>query len=153
MQHYGRGKSELEAQVWYLTCVRQFPLYGCTLFPIIHRGHWNHTSETLLAVNMDGIKFIRTRDKSVINVFKYSDIESINIDPNDNYITLELKNIPDNSSQQKCYMFETSQKEDVGSLIASYSPSHASWLNPEYESLKRVMYFNIIHNFFNTIKV
>ena len=69
-QHYGFDKSELEAKVWYLTCVKQFSLYGCTLFPIMHKGMWSHTSESLLAINMDGIKFVRLKDKYVIHDFK-----------------------------------------------------------------------------------
>ena len=121
--------------VWYLTCVKQFPLYGCTLFPIAHKGMWSHTSDAMLAINMDGIKFVRTRDKSVLHGFRYSEIETIIIDPNDNYVTLELKN--EVVCPQRCFMFETNQKEDIGHLIASYSPSHASWLKPEYESLKK----------------
>ena len=137
LQHYGKGKTELEAQVWYLTAVRQFPLYGCTLFPIVHKGLWSHTGDALIAINMDGIKFIKARDKNVINQFNYTEIESITIDPNDNYVTLELKNTADVNCQQRCFMFETECKEDIGSLIASYSPNHASWLNPEYESLKK----------------
>ncbi|XP_060082957.1 myosin-I heavy chain-like [Ylistrum balloti] len=136
-RHFGRGKTELEAQVWYITCVKQFPLYGCTLFPIVHKGLWSHTSDSILAINMDGIKFVKARDKSVIHAFTYSDIETITIDPNDNYITLELKSSIEGDCQQRCFVFETNQKEDIGHLIASYSPNHASWLKPEYESLKR----------------
>lgn len=123
--------------MWYLTVVRQFPLYGCTLFPIVHKGLWSHTGDALLAINMDGIKFIRARDKNVINQFKYTEIESITIDPNDNYVTLELKNTADVHCQQRCFMFEAPHKEDIGHVIASYSPNHASWLKPEYESLKK----------------
>lgn len=140
LQHYGFGKTELEAKVWYLTCVKQFPLFGCTLFPIVHRGLWSHTSDALLAVNMDGIKFIRSKDKSVIHDFKYSDIEYIVLDPNDNYITLELKNCVELNCSQRCFMFETNHKEDVGTLITSYSPSHASWLKQESGGLKKVSF-------------
>ena len=138
MQHYGADKSELEAKVWYLTCVKQFPLYGCTLFPIMHKGLWSHSSETLLAINMDGIKFVRTKDKHVIYDFKYFDIDSISIDPNDNYVTLELSNKMQAGCVQKTFMFETHHKEDIGHLIASYSPHHASWMKTEHDSLKKV---------------
>ncbi|KAK3585200.1 hypothetical protein CHS0354_027488 [Potamilus streckersoni] len=137
-RHYGKGKTELEAKVWYLTCVRQFPLYGCTLFPIVHKGLWSHSSDALLAINMDGIKFVRTKDKSVIYDFKYGEIESISLDPNDNYITLELKNDVATNCPQRCFMFETHQKEDVGNLISSYSPAHATWLKTDTDSLKKV---------------
>ncbi|XP_076464756.1 myosin-VIIa-like [Babylonia areolata] len=137
--HYGADKSELEAKVWYLTCVKQFPLYGCTLFPIVHKGLWSHSSETLLAINMDGVKFVRTKDKFVIHDFRYTDVESISIDPNDNYITLELSNTAQAGCTQKTFMFETHHKEDIGHLIASYSPHHASWMKTEQDSLKKKM--------------
>lgn len=121
--------------VWYLTCVKQFPLYGGTLFQIQNKGMWAHTGDVLLAINMDGLKFVRAKDKVVMHGFLYSEIESITMDPNDNYMTMELKN--EVVCQQRCFMFETNQKEDIGHLIASYSPNHASWLKPEYESLKK----------------
>lgn len=137
-QHYGGDKSELEAKVWYLTCVKQFSLYGCTLFHINHKGMWSHTSESLLAINMDGVKFVRSKDRSVIHEFKYTEIESILIDPNESYITLELFSQAQTNLAQKTFMFETNHKEDIGHLIASYSPTHASWMKSEKEGMKRV---------------
>lgn len=138
MQHYGAGKSDLEAKVWYLTCVKQFPLYGCTLFPIVHKGLWSHGSDTLLAINMDGLKFVRGRDKALIYDFRYHDIESIAVDPNDNFVTMEMSNKMVGGCPQKTFMFETYHKEDIGHLIASYCPHHASWMKPEYEGMKKV---------------
>ncbi|XP_041351468.1 unconventional myosin-VIIb-like isoform X2 [Gigantopelta aegis] len=137
-KHYGTGKTELEAKVWYLTCVKQFPLYGCTLFPIVHKGLWSHTSDALLAINMDGIKFVRAKDKSVIHDFRYSEIESVSIDANDNYVTLELRNKAQTDCPQRTFMFETNYKEDIGHLVASYSPHHASWMKHDYEGMKKI---------------
>ena len=138
LQHYGCGKTELEAKVWYLTCVKQFPLYGCTLFPIVHKGLWSHTSDALLAINMDGIKFVRARDKSLIHDFRYAEVESVSIDANDNYVTLELRNRAQADCPQRTFMFETNHKEDIGHLVASYSPHHASWMKHDYEGMKKV---------------
>ena len=87
---------------------------------------------------MDGVKFVRTKDKYVIHDFKYLEIESINVDPNDNYVTMELKNDVAKDCPQRCFMFETNHKEDVGNLISSYSPQHAVWLKPDYEGVKKV---------------
>ncbi|KAL4238111.1 hypothetical protein ACF0H5_002823 [Mactra antiquata] len=136
-KQYGTGKTELEAKVWYLTCVKQFALYGCTLFPIVHKGLWQHTHDALLAINMDGVKFVRAKDKLVLHDFKYTEIESIALDPNDNYVTMELKNDVATDCPQRCFMFETNHKEDLGNLISSYSPAHASWLKPDYEGVKK----------------
>lgn len=137
-QNYTSGKTELEAKVWYLTCVKQFPLYGCTFFPITHKGMWGHKGSTLLAVNMDGVKFIKAKDKSVIHDFKYCDIETFAVDPNENYITFELKDDSYSRCPQRSFIFETSQKEDIGFLLASYSSSHTSWLKSDPDNLKKV---------------
>ncbi|XP_045181128.2 myosin-I heavy chain-like isoform X2 [Mercenaria mercenaria] len=136
-KQYGTGKTELEAKVWYLTCVKQFSLYGCTLFPIVHKGLWQHAHDALLAINMDGVKFVRAKDKLVLHDFKYTEIESIALDPNDNYVTMELKNGMAVDCPQRCFMFETNHKEDLGNLISSYSPAHANWLKPDYEGVKK----------------
>lgn len=148
MQQYGSGKTELEAKVWYLTCVKQFALYGCTLFPIVHKGLWQHTHDALLAINMDGVKFVRAKDKLVLHDFKYTEIESISLDPNDNYVTMELKNGVATDCPQRCFMFETNHKEDLGNLISSYSPAHATWLKPDYEGVKKVCKFYITNLLF-----
>lgn len=94
-----------------------------------------------MAVNMDGVKFVRAKDKSVIHDFRYSEIESILIDPNDNYMTLELYSTAQSGLAQKTFVFETSYKEDIGHLIASYSPVHASWMKSESEGMKKVSHW------------
>ena len=101
---------------------------------------------------MDGVKFVRAKDKYVIHDFKYSEIESIALDPNDNYVTMELKNDVAKDCPQRCFMFETNHKEDVGNLISSYSPAHAVWLKPDYEGVKKVCknyFFIYFYTFFH----
>ena len=81
-------------QVWYLSCVMQYPLYGCTLFPATYRGYWQYGSNIVLGVNADGILLIRPNDKGVLFEFTYPEIESLLLDPSDNFITLNLARHP-----------------------------------------------------------
>lgn len=57
--------------------------------------------------------------------YKYEQLESVAVDIEDQAITLNMyTSAPE---EQKCFIFETSQKEDMANLIASYSPSHSNW--------------------------
>lgn len=53
----------------------------------------------------------------------------------DNFITINLlRTLPD---AHKCFVFETKEKEEIGFLIASYSPLLASWIK-DMDSNKKV---------------
>ena len=61
--HYGAGKAEVVAKVWYLRCVMQYPLYGSTMFAVSYRGYWSHGSSIVIAINMVGVLLLKPEDK------------------------------------------------------------------------------------------
>ncbi|KAF7267243.1 hypothetical protein GWI33_019512 [Rhynchophorus ferrugineus] len=136
-RQYGSSRSELTAKALYLTCVMQYPLYGTTMFQVTYRGYWSFGNALILGINCDGIMLIKIDDKFVLNDFRYQDVESILLDPSDSFITLTLqRNVGE--SNHKCYVFETKQKNEIGSLIASYYPALAGWMTESETPQKRV---------------
>ncbi|KRK07125.1 uncharacterized protein Dyak_GE28252 [Drosophila yakuba] len=146
-RQYGSSRNELTAKVLYLSCVMQYPLYGTTMFKVNYKGYWNMASNIILGIHFDGLKFINPEDKSVMLQFKYVDIESILLDPSDSFITISLnrsaqllKSSRDESSfieSQKCFVFETPQKNEIGSLIISYYPPLSNWILNNLECSKK----------------
>lgn len=128
-RQYGAGRTELTAKVLYLSCVMQYPLYGSTMFPILYRGYWSYGNTLILGVSCEGLMFIKPEDKFVIYEFRYTDIESIMLDPSDSFITITVNRTTNTANeQQRCFVFETSQKNEIGSLIISYYPALSSWI-------------------------
>lgn len=126
-RQYGAGRSELTAKALYLSCVMQYPLYGTTMFSVTYRGYWSYGNSLVLGVNSDGLMLIKPDDKFVLNEYRYQEVESIMLDPSDSFITITLqRHLNDNAS--RCFVFETGQKNEVGSLIASYCPLLAGWM-------------------------
>ena len=76
-KHYGAGKSEVVAKVWYLSCVMQYPLYGCTQFPANYRGYWSYGNLIIIAVHAEGILLVKPDDKFILFEFPYTEIESL----------------------------------------------------------------------------
>lgn len=148
-RQYGASRNELTAKVLYLSCVMQYPLYGTTMFNVIYKGFWSHGSNIIFGVNFEGIMFIQPEDKFVLYQFKYIDIESIMLDPSDSFITLTLNrqyvqvNKPNTKDQnipleaQRCFVFETTQKNEIGSLIVSYCPALSNWIMNSFEIPKK----------------
>ncbi|CAH2001875.1 unnamed protein product [Acanthoscelides obtectus] len=135
-RQYGANRTELTAKALYLSCVMQYPLYGTTMYPVMYRGYWSYGNALTLGINCDGIMLIKNDDKFVLNEFRYHEIESILLDPSDSFITITLqRHLTDNG--HKCYVFETTQKNEIGSLIASYCPSLAAWMTESEPIPKR----------------
>lgn len=80
----------------------------------------------LKGINCDGVALIKSDDKFVMYEYRYADIESILIDPSDDFLTLTL--LQSLSDAHKCLVFETKEKEEIASLIVSYCPALSYWL-------------------------
>lgn len=65
LQEYGTGKTEIQAKVWYLTSVKHYPLYGSTMFHVHYKGFWSYPNSLILAVDVQGIKFVNQKTKQV----------------------------------------------------------------------------------------
>lgn len=134
--HYGAGKAEVVAKVWYLSCVMQYPLYGCTMFPAAYKGYWSYGSSVVLGVTSDSILIVQPDDKAVLFEFTYSEIESLLLDPSDDFITMNL--VKTEQERQRVYVFETAQKSAIGQLVASYCPALANWIREADAPRRRV---------------
>ncbi|CAG2104359.1 unnamed protein product [Medioppia subpectinata] len=123
---YGKGKADLIAKVWYLSVVMQYPTYGATLFHVTYKGYLSYGHNLVLGVNSDGLLITNPADKSILNAFRYCDIESLTVFPTENLLSIKLiKSLAEN---HKSFTFETNQKEEIAALVASYSPNHSNWM-------------------------
>ncbi|XP_043863729.1 myosin-I heavy chain isoform X3 [Drosophila mojavensis] len=147
-RQYGSSRNELTAKVLYLSCVMQYPLYGTTMFNVIYKGYWSFVNNIILGINCEGVLFIQPEDKVIIYQFKYTDIESILIDPSDSFLTISLNRTTNQSPRltkddsifldlQKCFVFETVQKHEIGALIISYYPSLSNWILSNFDCTKK----------------
>jgi hypothetical protein len=148
-RHYGRGLGEIEAKAWYLRCVMQYPTYGSTLFPVAYKGYWSHGSSLVLGINVAGLLLLRptaaaavqeqqAAGEAVLFQFPYREIESILLDPRENFVTVTLhrnngiRPTADGQvagvDQQRVFVLETAAKAEVGALVASYCPALANWI-------------------------
>ncbi|KAH8275039.1 hypothetical protein KR018_000045, partial [Drosophila ironensis] len=148
-RQYGSSRNELTSKVLYLSCVMQYPLYGTTMFNVTYKGYWNFINNIILGISCEGIMFIQPEDKLVIYQFKYNDIESIMLDPSDCFITISVNNSVQQLNKhsragntlietQKCFVFETTQKNEIGSLIIAYYPSLSTWILNIVECSKKI---------------
>jgi hypothetical protein len=122
---YGMGKTVIQAKVWYLSAVKHYQLYGCTFFHVIYKGFWAHPNNLILAVGVKGIAFVNQKTKIIMAEYKYSQLQSVAVGMVEETVTLNMKGM--GQGEQRSFSFETEQKEDIASLIASYSPAHGNW--------------------------
>lgn len=107
------------------------------MFPVTYRGYWSYGNNLVLGINSEGIMLIKPDDKFVLNEYRYQEVESIMLDPSDSFITITLqRHLNDNN--HKCFVFETTQKNEIGSLIASYCPTLAGWITENEDPQKKV---------------
>ena len=135
-QEYGTGKTPIQAKVWYLTSVKNFLLYGSTLFFVVYKGYWSYSNKLYIAVDKDGFKFVNSKTKAVMAEFPYSRLENLAVDIIDMAITFNMKT--QSPEEQKYFTFETPQKDDLAALIASYSPHHSNIIRVGEAKLRRV---------------
>jgi len=133
-RHYGRGLGEIEAKAWYLRCVMQYPTYGSTLFPVAAKGFWAHGSSSLvLGINAGGLLLLRPAaelsGEAILFQFPYREIESILLDPRENFVTVTLHRINGvhaadsvQTEQQRVYVLETAAKAEVGGAETKLAP-------------------------------
>ena len=57
--------------------------------------------------------------------YGYSQLENVAVDIIDDAVSLNMKT--SGPEEQRSFNFETEKKEDIASLIASYSPVHSNW--------------------------
>lgn len=84
-------------------------------------------NDLILGVNWEGLMLIKPEDKFVLYEFRYVDIESLFLDPSDSFITVNLID----QGAHRCFVFETTQKTEIGSLIISYYPALAAWITEQ----------------------
>ena len=151
-RHYGRGLGELEAKAWYLRCVMQYPTYGSTLFPVAYKGYWVHGTpggHLVLGINAGGLLLLKrggggsgvheqteaAAAETVLFQFPYPEVESILLDPRENFVTVTLRPSSNGvidpmtvarEQQQRVFILETAAKAEIGALVASYCPTLAS---------------------------
>jgi myosin-7 len=117
------GKSLLQAKVLYLEAVKQFPLYGASLYPATYKGFWAHSSNLLIAVHVEGLAWVHPKTKAIMKSYKYDQIDSWELDVGT--VIFNVKPEEDSPDAELTRLeFETKQNDEIVSLIKDYSPAH-----------------------------
>ena len=119
------------------------------LFSVQYKGFWSHPNSILLAVDLNGVKFVNTKTKQILADYSYSQLESVGVDIVEEAITLKMKG--GGPEEQMLFNFETLQKEDIANLIASYSPVHSNWHRVGEAKIKQVRVNREKHYFLKNV--
>ena len=57
---------------------------------IYFSGYWSYGNQIVIGVHAEGILLVKPDDKSILFEFPYTEIESLLLDPSDNFITINL---------------------------------------------------------------
>lgn len=77
--------------------------------------------------------------------YGYSQLENVAVDIIEDAVSLNMKT--SGPEEQRSFSFETEKKEDIASLIASYSPVHSNWKRVGEVKTKLVsQHFMTTHN-------
>lgn len=79
---------------------------------------------------------ILSSNVQIMAEYKYPQLENVAVGMVEETVTLNMKDT--GQGEQKSFIFETDQKEDIASLIASYSPAHSSWQRVGEAKMKMV---------------
>jgi hypothetical protein len=93
-----------------------------------------------IGINCEGVLLIKPDDKFILYEFRYAEIESLLLDPSDSFITINLLRTTSAASEQQrnhCYVFETTQKQEIASLIVSYYPQLSTWITDSENQVKK----------------
>ena len=77
-------------------------------------------------MHSEGLCLVKPDDKFILLEVPYTEVESLLLDPSDQFITLNL--VKTAQERQRVYVFETSQKSVIGALVAAYRPALANWV-------------------------
>ena len=124
------GKSTLQAKVLFLEAVKQFPTYGCALFPATYKGFWAYSTNLAISIHVDGFAWVHGRTKADMRSYTYDRLESWELDTNT--IIFNLK--PETSEPENEVTrveFECMQCEEVVAMIKDYSPAHRAGITRE----------------------
>merc|ERR1719334_1611922 len=106
------------------------------MFAVSYRGYWSHGSNITLAINQIGVLLLKPEDKFILFEFPFKDIESILLDPSENFVTITLQK--GDMEKQRVFVLETGEKSEIGALIASYCPTLANWIREAEAPLRKV---------------